>query len=102
MGYITIAADMLSGYGPNGGNSDSFEPPASASQTVTSLNDEAVNSDLNTFADYADKLPGSNGKLAIADLSWGGGAAFRYVTTEKRKDLKASRMAWSTMIKAAQ
>jgi carboxymethylenebutenolidase len=89
MGYITIAADMLSGYGPNGGNIDSFEPPLSASQTVTGLNDEAVNSDLNAWADYGAKLPGSNGKFAIVGLSWGGGAAFRYVTTAQRKDLKA-------------
>lgn len=89
MGYITISADMLSGLGPNGGNVDSFEPPYSASQTNTSRNDESVNSDLNAWADYAAKLPGSNGKFAIVGLSWGGGAAFRYVTTAKRKDLKA-------------
>jgi dienelactone hydrolase len=30
----------------------------------------------------------SNGKFAIVGLSWGGGAAFRYVTAQ-RKDLKA-------------
>lgn len=88
MGYITIAADMLSGYGPNGGNVDSFEPPASASNTVTSLSDDAVNSDLNAWADYGAKLPSSNGKFAIVGLSWGGGAAFRYVTSTQRKDLK--------------
>lgn len=88
MGYIVIAPDMLSGYGPNGGNSDSFEPPNSASQILTALRDQAVDSDLNAWADYASKLPGSNGKLAIVGLSWSGGAAFRYITTNQRKDLK--------------
>lgn len=88
MGYIAITPDMLSGYGPNGGDVDSFEPPYSASDTVTGLSDDAVNSDLNAWADYASKLPGSNGKLAIVGLSWGGGAAFRYVTTQHPKNLK--------------
>jgi carboxymethylenebutenolidase len=88
MGYIAITPDMLSGYGPNNGNSDSFEPPYSASDTNTGFSDDAVNSDLNAWADYAAKLPGSNGNLAIVGLSWGGGAAFRYVVTQHRKDLK--------------
>jgi carboxymethylenebutenolidase len=90
MGYIAITPDMLSGYGPNGGDSDSFEPPSAApSPTITGLTDEAVNGDLNAWADYAAKLPDSNGKLAIVGLSWGGGATFRYVTSTQRKDLKA-------------
>jgi carboxymethylenebutenolidase len=88
LGYITIAVDMLSGYGPKDGDADSFEPPLSASNTLTSLNDDAVNSDLNAWADYAAKLPDSNGKFAVVGLSWGGGAAFRYATSTQRKDLK--------------
>jgi carboxymethylenebutenolidase len=94
LGYITISPDMLSGYGPSGGNPkggnvDAFEPPLSASDALTSLNDAAVGSDLNAWADYAARLPGSNGKLAIVGLSWGGGAAFRYVAGAQRNDLKA-------------
>jgi carboxymethylenebutenolidase len=89
MGYIAITPDMLSGYGPNGGDVDSFEPPHEASEALTGLSDDAVNSDLNAWADYARKLPGSDGKFAIVGLSWGGGAAFRYVATVQRPDLKA-------------
>ena len=89
MGYITISIDMLAGRGPEGGNVDSFEPPLSASDTLTSLPDDAVNSDLNAWADYAKKLPASNGMFAVVGLSWGGGAAFRYAATAQRKDLKA-------------
>jgi carboxymethylenebutenolidase len=88
MGYIAITPDMLSGYGPTGGDVSTFEPPYSASDRLTNLSDEAVNSDLNAWADYAAKLPGSNGEFAIVGLSWGGGAAFRYVTAQHRKDLK--------------
>jgi carboxymethylenebutenolidase len=88
MGYITISIDMLSGRGPSGGNVNSFEPPLSASDALTSLPDDAVNSDLKAWADYSKKLPTSNGKFAIVGLSWGGGAAFRYVATTQRTDLK--------------
>ena len=89
MGYIAIAADMVSGYGPNHGNADSFTEPGTLTYVLAHLPDEAVNADINALGDYADKLPESDGKLAIVGLSWGGGAAFRYVTTQHREDLKA-------------
>lgn len=89
MGYIAIVPDMLSGYGPNGGGTSSFPTSRAASQTLTGLSDEAVDGDLNAWADYGDKLPGSNGKFAVMGLSWGGGAAFRYAATTQRKELKA-------------
>jgi carboxymethylenebutenolidase len=91
IGCITISIDMLAGRGPNGGNVDTFERPLSASDTLTSLPDEAVNSDLNTWADYAGKLPASNGKFAIVGLSWGGGAAFRYAASAQPGALLANR-----------
>jgi carboxymethylenebutenolidase len=89
MGYIAIAPDMVSGLGPNGGNADSFTELGSVSSVLTHRTDESINSDLNALGDYAEELPSSNGKLAMVGLSWGGGAAFRFVTTEHRKDLKA-------------
>ena len=89
MGYITIAPDMLSGRGPNGGDVESFEGPHAASEALTGLSDESVNRDLNAWADYGSKLPGSNGTFAVVGLSWGGGAAFRYAANVQRSDLKA-------------
>jgi carboxymethylenebutenolidase len=88
MGYIVIAPDMLSGFGPSGGDTRSFPSSRTASQTLTALQDEVVSADLDAWADYGKQLPGSNGKLALVGLSWGGGAAFRYATTQ-RKDVKA-------------
>lgn len=88
MGYIVIAPDMLSGFGPGGGDTRSFPSSRAASETLVGLKDEVVNADLNALADYGNKLPRSNGKLAVVGLSWGGGAAFRYATTQ-RKDVKA-------------
>ncbi|RVU03209.1 dienelactone hydrolase family protein [Novosphingobium umbonatum] len=77
MGYVTIAPDYLSGYGPNGGGTSSMG--SKAGETSTSLEDAEVDADINAWADYGLKLPQSNGKFAIVGLSWSGGAAFRYV-----------------------
>jgi carboxymethylenebutenolidase len=89
LGYIAIAPDMVSGLGPNGGDVSSFPSSRIASGLMTAMNDVLVNSRFDAWADYGSKLPGSNGKFAIVGLSWGGGAAFRYVTSTTRKDLKA-------------
>lgn len=88
MGYIAITPDMLSGFGPDGGGTSAFPTSRAASQTMTGLEDEVVNKSLSAWLDYGNTLPASNGKLAIVGLSWGGGAAFRYVTTQP-KDVKA-------------
>ncbi len=88
MGYIAITPDMLSGLGPEGGGVSSFPSSRAASQTMTGMEDDVVNKALNAWVEYGIKLPRSNGKLAIVGLSWGGGAAFRYATTQP-KDVKA-------------
>ncbi len=89
LGYITIAPDMLSGFGPDGGGTSSFPAEQPASTMSTALPNPVVNSDFNAWADYAAKLSRSNGKLAIVGLSWGGGAAFRYATSPSHsKSLK--------------
>ena len=89
MGYLVIAPDMLSGRGPDGGNTDSFPSSHVASQTITSLRNDTVNSDLDAWADYGRKLPNAkSGEFAVVGLSWGGGAAFRYAAAQP-KNLKA-------------
>jgi len=52
---------------------------------VSHLNPDQVTADLNGVADYAKKLPASNGKLFVAGFCWGGGQTFRFVTN--RSDL---------------
>jgi carboxymethylenebutenolidase len=88
MGYIAITPDMLSGMGPDRGDIDSFPSSRVASQTMTGMEDEVVNAALGEWVAFGRKLPRSNGKLAVVGLSWGGGAAFRYATTQPR-DVKA-------------
>ena len=87
-GYIAIAPDLLSGMGPNGGDSSAFASVDDARGAVGKLPPDQVTADLNAAADYAKKLPASNGKLVVAGFCWGGGQSFRFATN--RKDLKAA------------
>jgi carboxymethylenebutenolidase len=87
-GYIAIAPDLLSSMGPNGGRSDAFASVDAAREAVSKLPADQVTSDLNASADYAKKLPASNGKLMVTGYCWGGGQSFRFATN--RKDLAAA------------
>ena len=87
-GYIAIAPDFLSGMGPNGGKSSDFPSVDAAREANSKLDPDQVTADLNAVADYARKLPASNGKLAVGGFCWGGGQSFRFATS--RKDLSAA------------
>ncbi len=87
-GFIVVAPDLLSGAGPNGGNSDSFTSMDATTKAVSGLNPDTVNADLDAVADYAKKIPAGNGKIATAGFCWGGGKSFAFAT--HRKDLSAA------------
>ncbi len=87
-GYIAIAPDLLSGAGPGGGGSSSFPDQDATVKAVFALKPETVTADLQATADYASKIPSSNGKLAVGGFCWGGGQTFSFAT--KRKDLAAA------------
>ena len=86
-GYIAVAPDLLSGMGPNGGRSTDF-PQGKATEAVSHLDADQITADLNAVADYALKLPASNGKLFVGGFCWGGTQTFRYATN--RPDLVAA------------
>jgi len=78
-GYIAMAPDLLSGMGPNGGRSNAFPQGSGgmgspATEAVSHLNPDQVTADLNAAADYANRIPASNGKLYVVGFCWGGGA----------------------------
>jgi formylglycine-generating enzyme required for sulfatase activity/dienelactone hydrolase len=88
MGYIAITPDMVAGFGPNGGGTESFTTE-SASTALDLREDADVYKDLEAWMDFGNRLPQANGKVGIVGLTWGGGLAFRYAVTNPRKDLKA-------------
>jgi carboxymethylenebutenolidase len=87
-GYIVIAPDLLSGYGPNGGGTSEFSGQDAVVKAVSGLNPDGVMADLDAAADYGKKLPAANGKLADIGFCWGGGKSFAFAA--HRKDLSAA------------
>jgi carboxymethylenebutenolidase len=87
-GFIVVAPDLLSGYGPNGGGSSAFPDQDAAVKAVSGLDPEGVMADLDAAADYGRKLPAGNGKIAVVGFCWGGGKSFAFAT--HRKDLSAA------------
>ncbi len=87
-GYIVVAPDLLTGFGPKGGGSSEFASQDATIKAVSGLEPEVVTADLDAAADYAKKLPAGNGKIATAGFCWGGGKSFAFAT--HRKDLSAA------------
>ena len=86
-GYIAIAPDLLSGMGPNGGGTSSFDANG-VRQAIGQLPPDQITADLNAVADYVSKLPAANGKVAVTGYCWGGSQSFRFATN--RPSLKAA------------
>lgn len=98
-GYIVLAPDLLSGFGPGGGGSSAFADQDATVKGVSGLDPAVVLSDLNAVADYGKALPSANGKLAIIGFCWGGGKAFQFAT--QRNDLSAAFVFYGTPPAAA-
>jgi carboxymethylenebutenolidase len=87
-GFIVIAPDLLSGFGPNGGGSSEFPSQDAAIKAVSGLDPDVVNADLDAAADYGKHLPAGDGKIAVVGFCWGGGKSFAFAA--HRKDLLAA------------
>jgi len=86
-GYIAVAPDLLSGMGPHGGRTSDIGQDK-VMEAVSHLSPDQVTADLNSLADYANKIPASNGKLFVAGFCWGGSQSFRFATN--RSDLRGA------------
>ena len=87
-GFIVVAPDLLTGFGPNGGGSAAFTSQDDTIKAVSGLDPAVVNADLDAAADYGKKLPAGNGKIATVGFCWGGGKSFAFAA--HRKDLSAA------------
>jgi carboxymethylenebutenolidase len=77
-GYIAVAPDLLSGFGPNGGGTESFGKNPQAG--FANLTPDVQAQRLDAVRDYALALPSANDKVACIGFCWGGGASFAYAT----------------------
>ncbi len=87
-GYLAVAPDLLSGMAPGNGRTKDFPSVDAVREAISKLPPDQITADLNAVADYAKKLPASNGKIAVAGFCWGGGQSFRFATN--RPDLSAA------------
>ncbi|MDZ4701968.1 MAG: dienelactone hydrolase family protein [Rhodothermales bacterium] len=87
-GYIAIAPDLLSGAGPDGGNTQSFASEDDVSLGISRLDPAVVTNDLAAVTAYMRAMPAANGKVAVAGFGWGGEQALRFATNQS--DIKAA------------
>jgi carboxymethylenebutenolidase len=87
-GFIVVAPDLLSGFGPGGGGSSEFPSMDATVKAVSGLDPAEVNDDLDAAADYAKRIPAGDGKIAVVGFCWGGGKSFAFAA--HRKDLSAA------------
>jgi len=87
-GFIVVAPDLLSGFGPNGGGSSEFPSQDAITKAVSGLDPDGVLAALDAAAGYGKHIPAANGKIAVVGFCWGGGKSFAFAT--HRKDLSAA------------
>jgi carboxymethylenebutenolidase len=93
-GFIVVAPDLLSGFGPNGGGSSEFAGQDAIVKAVSGLDPEGVMADLDAAADYGKHIPAGNGKIAVTGFCWGGGKSFAFAA--HRKGLSAAFVFYGT------
>jgi carboxymethylenebutenolidase len=93
-GFVVVAPDLLSGFGPNGGGSSEFPDEDATVKAVSGLDPTVVTADLDAAADYGKHLPAGNGKIAVTGFCWGGSKSFAFAT--HRKDLSAAFVFYGT------
>lgn len=81
-GLIAVAPDLVSGFGPNGGGSDSVPSRDDVVKLVRGVTPEIATARLNAVRDWAVHLPAANGKSATLGFCWGGGQSFAYAVSQ--------------------
>lgn len=88
MGAIVVVPDWLAGRGPNHGGRASFPDTKSALMANYAITQAMTTEEQNFWADWGEKLPRYNGRLAALGFGWGAGRSFWFAT--QRKDLRAA------------
>ncbi len=81
-GYLAIAPDFISGLGPDGGGTESFELRDDVVRAIRSLTPEDVIKRLNAVRDYALTIPAATEAIATIGFCWGGTMSFHYATAQ--------------------
>ncbi len=77
-GFIAVVPDLLSGLGPNGGNTETFEFPDDIGRARQRLTSADIMRRYQAALDYGLKLPQANGKSGSIGFCAGGGDSWRF------------------------
>jgi len=83
-GFIAVAPDLLSGKGPNGGDSSSFGAgaPPEMVKTTLSLPAPEIIARIKAAREWALKQPRANGKSGVVGFCFGGNQSFAMAAAE--------------------
>ena len=85
-GFIAVAPDLVSGFGPGGGGTDSAAGRDDVVKLVRAITPEDATARLNAVRDHARKLPAANGRTATIGFCWGGARSFAYAAAQPELD----------------
>ncbi|NQU12201.1 dienelactone hydrolase family protein [bacterium] len=81
-GFISLAPDLLTGLGPDGGGTEAFDDRDDVVKAVRALQPADVISALNAVRQAGLNLPAASGRSAAIGFCWGGTESFRYATAQ--------------------
>jgi len=93
-GFIAVAPDLISGFGPNGGGTASVSSRDSVVMLIRNLSPEEADKRLDFVRSFAIRLPSANGECATVGFCWGGGRSFDYACN--RPGLKSAIVYYGT------
>jgi carboxymethylenebutenolidase len=85
-GFIAVAPDLLSGFGPGGGGTDSLPSRDDVVKLVRALTPEEAARRLDAVRAYATALPAAGGRSATLGFCWGGARSFAYAASQPALD----------------
>jgi len=85
-GFLVIAPDLISGFGPNGGNYESFKFPDQAWRANLKVSAAEAMRRYRAAYDFAMRQPRANGKIAVLGSGLGGTQAFRFAAEAPKLD----------------
>jgi carboxymethylenebutenolidase len=81
-GFIAVAPDLVAGFGPGGGGTDSAATRDDVVKMVRSLTPEESRARIEATRQFALGIPAANGKVATMGFCWGGGRSFEFAAND--------------------
>lgn len=82
-GFVAICPDLLSGMGPDGGGTESFDSGDEVRRAIRGLSADRVKTDLDGVFKYVYDLPSTNDKVGVSGFCWGGSKSFQYAVASE-------------------